>query len=108
MFRNVLGSIAKIFGGSAQERSLKELQPMVEEINNHFTSFSTLSHDELRGKTHEFRERIADHLSEVDTQITQKKEEVEQLSNEQVLEKESIYEEISQLEKDRDEQLEGV
>ena len=108
MFGNVLGSIAKIFGGSAQERSLKELQPIVEEINSHFQSFASLSHDELRGKTNEFRQRIADYLKDIDTEIQEKNEKVESLPNEAVLEKEEIYEEITNLEKSRDEKLEEI
>ena len=108
MFSNVLGSIAKIFGGSAQERSLKELQPIVEEINTHFQSFASLSHDELRGKTNEFRQRIADYLKDIDTEIQEKNEKVESLPNEAVLEKEEIYEEITNLEKSRDEKLEEI
>ncbi len=108
MFGNVLGSIAKIFGGSAQERSLKELQPIVEEINTHFQSFASLSHDELRGKTNEFRQRIADYLKDIDTEIQEKNEKVESLPNEAVLEKEEIYEEITNLEKSRDEKLEEI
>src|SRR5210317_394493 len=108
MFGNVLGSIAKIFGGSAQERSLKELQPIVEEINTHFQSFASLSHDELRGKTKEFRKRIADYLKDIDTEIQEKNEKVESLPNEAVLEKEEIYEEITNLEKSRDEKLEEI
>jgi preprotein translocase subunit SecA len=108
MFGNVLGSIAKIFGGSAQERSLKELQPIVEEINTHFQSFASLSHDELRGKTNEFRQRIADYLKDIDTEIQEKNKKVESLPNEAVLEKEEIYEEITNLEKSRDEKLEEI
>jgi len=108
MFGNVLGSIAKIFGGSAQERSLKELQPIVEEINTHFQSFASLSHDELRGKTNEFRQRIADYLKDIDTEIQEKNEKVESLPNEAVIEKEEIYEEITNLEKSRDEKLEEI
>src|SRR5210317_63346 len=108
MFGNVLGSIAKIFGGSAQERSQKELQPIVEEINTHFQSFASLSHDELRGKTNEFRKRIADYLKDIDTEIQEKNEKVESLPNEAVLEKEEIYEEITNLEKSRDEKLEEI
>ncbi len=108
MFGNALGSIAKIFGGSAQERSLKELQPIVEEINTHFQSFASLSHDELRGKTNEFRQRISDYLKDIDTEIQEKNEKVESLPNEAVLEKEEIYEEITNLEKSRDEKLEEI
>lgn len=108
MFGNALGSIAKIFGGSAQERSLKELQPIVEEINTHFQSFASLSHDELRGKTNEFRQRIANYLKEIDTEIQDKNEKVESLTNEAVLEKEELYENITNLEKSRDAKLEEI
>lgn len=108
MFGNALGSIAKIFGGSAQERSLKELQPIVEEINTHFQSFASLNHDELRGKTNEFRQRITNYLKEIDTEIQDKNEKVESLTNEAVLEKEELYENITNLEKSRDAKLEEI
>ena len=108
MLGNILGNIAKIFGGSAQERAMKEVAPIVDKINAVYATFEGLSHDELRGKTHEFKSRIADFLKEIDDQIRESHEKVEALTNEEVEAKEALFEEISQLEKQRDEKLEVV
>ena len=49
--------LAKIFG-SKQERDIKKLEPIVDEINNFYEKFDSLSDEELRGKTLEFKDRI--------------------------------------------------
>ena len=108
MLGNILGNIAKIFGGSAQERAMKEVAPIVDKINTVYATYEGLSHDDLRGKTHEFKSRIADFLKEIDDQLSEAENKVSELSNEQVEEKESLFEEIAQLEKQRDEKLEVI
>jgi preprotein translocase subunit SecA len=108
MFGNVLGSIAKLFGGSAQERSMKELAPIVDKINEIYTELSKLSHDELRQKTQEFKGKIADFLKEIDDEIRDAKISIEGLSNEEVEAKEALFDAIGKLEKQRDEKLEIV
>jgi preprotein translocase subunit SecA len=50
--------LAKVFGTS-NERAVKRLLPMVEQINALEPSVQSLSDDELRAKTGEFRQRIA-------------------------------------------------
>jgi preprotein translocase subunit SecA len=53
--------ITKIFG-SANERLLKRLWPVVAEINAFEPAIERLSDEELRGKTQEFRDRLASRL----------------------------------------------
>ncbi len=55
----VTGVIKKLFG-SKNDRELKRLTPMVEEINTYFESYQPLSEDELKGKTDEFKQRLTD------------------------------------------------
>ena len=55
MLNNVL---AKVFGTS-NERAVKRLLPVLEQINGHEAALKQLSDDELRNKTLEFRARIA-------------------------------------------------
>ena len=53
--------IMSIFGkmfGSSNESAIDELRPVVEEINNLEKSFETLSDEELKKKTEEFRQRL--------------------------------------------------
>ena len=87
---------------------MKEVAPIVDKINAVYTTLEGLSHDELRGKTHEFKSRIADFLKEIDDQIHESQDKVEALTNEEVEAKEALFAEISQLEKQRDEKLEVV
>ena len=54
-------ALTKIFG-SANERLLKKLWPIVAQINSLEPSFQSLSDDQLRAKTVEFKERIAKRL----------------------------------------------
>ncbi len=55
----ILASIAKRLFGSSNDRVLKQFQQPVRTINELEASFDALSDDELRGKTDEFRQRVA-------------------------------------------------
>ncbi len=54
----VLNVFKKIFG-TKNEREIKRLWPIVEEINQHYEQLHELSDEELRAKTDEFRRRLA-------------------------------------------------
>ncbi len=97
--------IKKIFG-TKQERDVKGYSSRVDEINQHFESYQSLSNDALREKTFEFRKRIADHLAGIDADIAELKAKSE--SEEDMLQKEEYYKEIDALKKDRDKHLEDV
>ncbi len=53
----VVGVLKKIFG-SQNERVLKRIAPIVDEINGFESEIRKLSDDQLRGKTAEFRQRL--------------------------------------------------
>ncbi|MGP0045190.1 MAG: preprotein translocase subunit SecA, partial [Syntrophobacteraceae bacterium] len=53
----IVGVLKKIFG-SANERELKKLVPIVDEINSFEPEIRKLSDDQLKGKTAEFRQRL--------------------------------------------------
>ena len=74
------GLLSKLFGGNKSEKDVKQITPYVGMINEFFTQYKSLSNDELRGKTIEFKKRIQEHLSETDSAIEAKKLEAEQLS----------------------------
>ena len=54
----MIGSLIKKIVGSKNERELKRIQPLVEQINQLEPKISPLSDDQLRAKTSEFKERI--------------------------------------------------
>ena len=101
----MIGIIKKIFG-TKYDRDVKKYNPIVEEINEYFKEYGSLSNDELRNKTIEFKERITDHLKDIDAEINELKENAN--TEEDILVKEEIYDAIDELIKERDENLEVV
>ena len=104
----MLGLLSKIFGGNKSEKDIKIIQPIVGQINQHFAAYQSLSNDELRAKTLEFRARIKEHLSKIDTEIADLNKRAEELPFSDISGKDVIYQEVDQLKKDRDEQIEEV
>jgi preprotein translocase subunit SecA len=102
----MLGFISKIFGGNKSEKDVKKILPMVEKVNHHFAAYASLTNDQLRGKTDEFRKRIKDHLTEVNDEIAAKNKAAEELPFNDLLGKDSIYQEVDKLKKDRDKKIE--
>src|SRR5678816_570615 len=97
---------SKLFGGSKSEKDVKKIQPFVAEINKHFDSFQSLTNDQLRNKTPEFRQRIKDHLTAIDNEISSANKRAEDLQFNDLLGKDAIYQEVDKLKKDRDKKIE--
>jgi len=53
-----LAKIFAIFFGSANERELRRLWPLVEEVNRHWPAIRSLSDEQIMAKTAEFRRRL--------------------------------------------------
>ena len=102
------GFISKLFGGSKSEKDIKNIQPRIAIINQHFNSYQSLSNDELRAKTTEFREKIREHLQEIDTKIAELTTQGEELPFSDITGKDTIYQEIDALKKDRDKKIEEI
>jgi preprotein translocase subunit SecA len=102
----MLGFLAKIFG-SKSERDIKALQPLVAQINEEYAKLSSLSNDDLRHKTTEFKEIIAKGLADIDAKIVAIKADAE-AENLPLHEKTALYDEVDALEKERNVELEKV
>jgi preprotein translocase subunit SecA len=102
------GILSKIFGSNKSEKDVKKISPYVEKINQYFQSYQSISNDELRNKTQDFRRRIKEHLSKIDEQIQAKNQEAESLPFSDLLGKDAIYQEVDKLKKDRDKEIEEV
>ncbi|MDY0903678.1 preprotein translocase subunit SecA [Pedobacter sp. CFBP9032] len=102
----MLGFLAKIFG-SKSDRDIKTIQPLVVKINEEYAKLSSISNDELRAKTIEFKGRISTFLTDIDGKISALKADAE--SNDLDLhQKTAIYDQVDALGKDRDAELEKV
>src|SRR5262245_230350 len=102
------GLFSSLFGGSKSEKDVKKILPHVEEINQHFASFQSITNDQLRGKTQIFRQRIKDYLKEIDEEIASKTKQADELPYNDLLGKDAIYQEVDKLKKDRDKKIEEV
>ncbi|HUR10038.1 MAG TPA: preprotein translocase subunit SecA [Flavitalea sp.] len=104
----MLGFISKMFGGSKSEKDIKGIQPAVSIINQHFTSFQSISNDQLRNKTVELKQKIKEHLREIDDKIAVLSKEAEELPFSDITGKDNLYNEVDKLKKDRDKEIEVV
>ena len=103
----MIGFLSKIFGGSKSDKDVRRIQPLIAEINRNFTEYQALSHDELRNKTRVFRQRIQDHLTEIDAQIAARQSDAEAVTDGDLQGREAVYQEIDKLIERRDEKIAG-
>ena len=101
----MIGFIKKIFG-SKYERDVKKYLPIVHQINEYYAQYQSISNDALRNKTFDFKSRIAEHLKGIDQDIELLKEKA--MAEEDLGEREELYEQIDKLKKERDKHLEDV
>ncbi|MFL5809885.1 MAG: preprotein translocase subunit SecA, partial [Flavisolibacter sp.] len=104
----MIGFISKIFGGSKSEKDVKTILPMVTKVNENFAAFQSISNDELRHKTVEFRERIREHLKDIDAEIAETNKRAEDLPFNDLVGKDTVYQEVDKLKKDRDQKIEEI
>lgn len=99
-------SLTKIMGGSKQDKDVKAATPLVIKINEIYQTLSGLSNDQLRAKTAEFKSKIADYVSDIDSAIAEFKQKANE--EEEVLQKEKYLNKIDELVKEKDKHLEEV
>ena len=75
-----MGLFSKMFGGNKSEKDVRAILPLVTKINQHFDSFQSVSNDELRSKTLDFRRRIKDALKNIDAQIADTNKRADEIS----------------------------
>jgi preprotein translocase subunit SecA len=103
----MLDILKKIFGDKST-KDRKEYQPYIDNSNKFFQEFNSLSNDELRGKTAEFKTKIAEYLKTENDKIKELNDKVEKDLTIDVFTKEDIFNEIDKLEKEANVKLEEV
>ena len=102
----MLKFISKLFGGSKSEKDVQSIMPIIQKVNVHFEEYAGLSNDALRAKTFEFKERIKTHLKSIDDIIEAKKAEAEALPITDIHGRDTIYQEVDKLKKERNKKIE--
>lgn len=108
MFNSLISGLSKLLGGSKSEKDVKSLEPLVAQINEYFESYQSLSNDELRAKTTEFKSRISEGLAELDAKLLKINEEINNLSEEDIVEKDRLFNDIEDIEKEKNETIEKI
>tara|TARA_R110002051_G_scaffold91205_5_gene160349 strand:- start:5171 stop:8533 length:3363 start_codon:yes stop_codon:yes gene_type:complete len=90
-----LDNVLKIFVGDKSKQDVGVITPIVEEIKAFESRMEALTLDELRGKTIEFKERLADALEEINEKKATLEAEAEQ--TEDIDRREDIYADIDKL-----------
>jgi preprotein translocase subunit SecA len=103
----MMGFLSKIFGGNKSDKDVKRITPQIEAINKEFAGLASLSNDDLRGKTADFKRRIQEYLADIDAEIAAKRSEAEALEAEEHG-REAVYDEVDKLVKRRDDQIEEI
>ncbi|TBN03578.1 preprotein translocase subunit SecA [Hyunsoonleella flava] len=101
-----LDSVLKVFVGDKSKQDVKAISPIVDQIKTFESALEALSHDELRGKTTEFKAKIAEATADIDAEISKLTEEAE--NTEDIDIREDIYEQIDKLKDNAYEVTEGV
>ena len=79
-------SILKKFLGTKSDKDIRSILPTVDKANSFFEEYKSLSNDELRAKTSDFKQLIAEHVSDEESMISDLKKEIE--AQEDILERE--------------------
>lgn len=99
-------SLLKKILGTKQDRDMGKYQGTVDQINANFAAYQNLSNDDLRRKTLEFRDRIAEYLKDIDAEIAAVNQQA--LDAEDFNDKESLFKEVDELRKQRNKALEEI
>jgi preprotein translocase subunit SecA len=90
--------------GSRHIRETKKLQPVIDEINELFEQYASLSESELKGKTDEFRGRIRESTREIEERIEALREEKRHSTD--PLRREELQQEIAEFDEELKETIE--
>lgn len=104
----MLKLFSKLFGSSKSEKDVQQIMPIVQKINQFYEQYQQLSNDALRNKTQEFKQRIQTHLTGIDQEIATKKQEADNLPENEIHNRDVIYQQVDKLKKERNKKIEEI
>ncbi|MGY0392015.1 preprotein translocase subunit SecA [Bizionia sp. KMM 8389] len=90
-----LDSVLKVFVGDKSKQDVKAIMPLVEKIKTFEAALEKLSHDDLRAKTAEFKEKIAEARKPLQAEIDNLLEKAN--NTEDIDQREDIYLEVDKI-----------
>jgi preprotein translocase subunit SecA len=103
----MLSFISNLFGKKS-DRDIKEVMPYLNKIHDAEKSISTLSNDELRAKTAEFKQRIADYISAEENQKADLRKQIADNPQMEIDDKEAIWQQIDKIDEGITSKIEEV
>lgn len=102
-----LNDILKKLLGNKSDRDMKELVPIVGQVNAEWEKVKGLSNDELRAAADDLKAKIRAHIQEEQDEITELKRKVDE-ERPTIEEREEIYDRIDKLEEEIDKKVEEI
>ncbi|MCS6903845.1 MAG: preprotein translocase subunit SecA [Bacteroidia bacterium] len=104
----MLGFLTKLFK-SKKSRDIEEIEPYIAAINKYYQEYASLSDDELRAKTLEFKGRIRDYVADIVNEMEEIRQEIEKnrLGGD-INELETLFTEFDKLKKQRNAAYEEI
>ncbi|WP_298898662.1 preprotein translocase subunit SecA [uncultured Psychroserpens sp.] len=93
-----LNSVLKVFVGDKAKQDVKALTPIVDQVKSFESALEQLSHDQLRAKTAEFKDKIAEARQPLQDNIDQLLKDAE--ATDDIDKREDIYLEIDKIKDD--------
>tara|TARA_B100001059_G_scaffold91311_1_gene90213 strand:- start:392 stop:3754 length:3363 start_codon:yes stop_codon:yes gene_type:complete len=103
---SILNSIIKTFVGDKTKKDLKKITPLVSKINDYQKNFESLSNDQLREKTTQFKSLLSQENQSFSKNIESLEKQVVNTSD--LDEKESIYKQIDREKEESQKNTENV
>ena len=104
MFKTLLKKLV----GDKAEGDMKEIQPVVDAVHGFEADMKALSDDGLRSRSEDLRQRIQAHVADLEKEEQALRADASAMGEDQLEQKEAIYEQIDGLTKRIDEALEAV
>ena len=103
----MFGFLKKVFG-TKSEKDVRDVEPIVEEINAVYATLQSISNDELRAKSKNLKAQIQEYIKEECAKIDGIKAEMEAKPEMDVNTKEELYKEIDGIEEDITKKIEDI
>lgn len=103
----MISDLLKKFFGDKSAKDRKEYQPIIDQANQFFTSFKSLSDDELRAKTTHFQNLVKEGTQSLENELQELNQKATDLST-PIHQKEELFEKIDKLSKSIDEKIEEI
>ena len=101
----MIGGLLKKFLGDKSAKDRKNYQPIIDKVNEIYARLSSISDDELRDRTANFKSQIHDNIKDLEEEI-QSLEEKSNHPDTPVADKEALFEKIDKLTEEIDERIE--